>query len=464
MFVGYVKTSCPEDKLLITELNKQECHFTWNMNKKDTNITDHLIKLEDNLDLRLGDKAGTARTHNSVAYVKYLLGSNEEALTNLKKSVELTKDFYGDNCDEKLIVTYGNFAWLHFYMKQYAECKSYLEKLKEIKEKNTAVSTSALHPQVLGEKAWALFKFSRKYYSRAQECFKKALELEPEDGEWNAGYAIVLYRTETKCVSPQDSSALKQLRWAIETNPDNDELKLLLALKLAEFKLFDEAEDLVERALEMSPDSPHVIRYVGKYQRNYGSVDRSISLFKRALDVSPNSAFIHHQLALCYKQKKEKFREQPECQRFRHLSISHFEKATTLTSGFIIAMTQLAILYGEDGQIDRAEEVFQTALFAAKEKTEGVQELYLYYGEFLQYRKRNQHLAIKYYKDCLKMAPVSRDGKKSAKNLKKIANKRLSYNTNDTRALGILEFIKQVTGKKQFTAEGCEHLLESTSS
>nr|XP_055075147.1 interferon-induced protein with tetratricopeptide repeats 5-like [Misgurnus anguillicaudatus] len=240
-----------------------------------------------------------------------------------------------------------------------------------------------------------------------------------------------------------------------------DELKLLLALKLAEFKLFDEAEDLVERALEMSPDSPHVIRYVGKYQRNYGSVDRSISLLKRALDVSPNSAFIHHQLALCYKKIKEQFREQPECQRFRHLSISHFEKAITLKSDFIIAMAQLAILYGEDGQIDRAEEVFQTALFTAKEKTEGLQQLNLYYGEFQQYRKRCQHLAIKYYKDCLQMAPDTRDGKKSAKNLRKIADKRLSYNTNDTRALGILEFIEQVTGEKQCTA--CEHLLETTS-
>nr|XP_055032709.1 interferon-induced protein with tetratricopeptide repeats 5-like [Misgurnus anguillicaudatus] len=443
-----------KDKPAFVELAELECHFTWDLKKEDTNITDLLTRLEQHCDLNLGDKAGDAHTHNSLAYVKYLLGSYEEALTNLKKSVELTKDFYGDNCDEKLIVTYGNFAWLHFHMTQYDECQSYLEKLKEIKEKNPAVSTSAPHPQVLGEKAWALFKFSRKYYSRAQECFKKALELEPEDGHWNAGYAIVLYRTETKC--PEDSSALKQLRRAIETNPNNDELKLLLALKLAEFKLFDEAEDLVERALEMSPDSPHVIRYVGKYMRNYGPIDRSISLLKRALDVSPNSAFIHHQLALCYKKIKEQFREQPECQRFRNLSISHFEKAITLKSGFIYAMTQLAILYGEDGQIDRAEEVFQTAFFAAKQKIEGLQQLYLYYGEFQQYRKRNQYLAIKYYKDCLQMALDTRDGKKSAKNLRKIADKRLSYNTNDTRALGILEFIEQVTGEKQFTAEGCE--------
>ncbi|KAI7796629.1 interferon-inducible protein IFI58 [Triplophysa rosa] len=356
-----------EDKILNMELAKLECHFTWKMRKRDTNITDHLTRLEQNCDLNLGEEAGI-----------YLLGSYEEALTNLQKSEELTKDCYGDNCDERLIVTYGNFAWLHFHMKQYAECKSYLDKLKEIIENNPPVSTFDVH-HVVGEKAWALFKFSRKYYDRAIECFRKALELEPEEGEWNAGYAIVLYRTEKKR--------------AIEINPDNDELKLLLALKLAEFKLFDEAEDLVERALDKSPDSPNVIRYVGKYLRNYGHVDWSISLLKRALDVTPDSAFIHHQLALCYKQKKEQLKDQIESQRFRHLSISHFEKSVTLKSGFIVAMVQLAALYGEDGQINH----------------------------------------------CLKMAPDTKDGKKSAKNLRKISNKCLSKNRHDTRALGILE-------------------------
>ncbi|KAI7796533.1 interferon-inducible protein IFI58, partial [Triplophysa rosa] len=449
--------SCTEDKLLNMELAKLECHFTWDMKKEDTNITDHLTRLEQNRDLNLGEEAGIARTHNSLAYVKYLLGSYEEALTNLQKSEELTKDCYGDNCEERLIVTYGNFAWLHFHMEHNTECKSYLDKLKEIQEENPPVSTSVLYPHVVGEKAWALLKFSRKYYGRAIECFRKALELEPEEGEWNAGYAIVLYRTENKCCT----SVIQQLRRAIETNPDNDEPKLLLALKLAKFKQFDEAEDLVERALEKSPDSPHVIRYVGKYLREYGqAVDRSIGLLKRALDVTPDSAFIHHQLALCYKKKKEQLRDKFESQRFRDLSISHFEKAVTLGSGFILAMAQLAALYGEDGQIGRADEMFQTALSTGKDKT-SIQELYLYFGDFQQYSKC-ELLAVRYFKDCLKMAPNTKDGKKSAKNLRKIANKRLSKNRHDTRALGILEFIEQVTGGNQSTAEDCEHVLEST--
>ncbi|XP_056627681.1 interferon-induced protein with tetratricopeptide repeats 5-like [Triplophysa dalaica] len=455
--------SCTEDKRLNTELTKLECHFTWKMKKEDTNITDHLIKLEDNLDLYLGQKDGIARTHNSLAYVKYLLGSYEEALTNLEKSVELTKDCYGENCDAGLIVTYGNFAWLHFHMKRYAECKSYLDKLKEIKEQKQPVSTFDVHPRVVGEKAWALFKFSRKYYNRAIECFRIALEMEPERGEWNAGYAIVLYRTETKCTSPEDSTAIQQLRQAIETNPDNDEIKLLLALKLAEFKLFDEAEDLVERALDKSPDSPHVIRYVGKYMRNYGQpVDRSIGLLKRALEGTPNSGFIHHQLALCYKKKKQEFGSHSDCKKFLQLCIYHLEKAITLKSGFIFAMTDLAFLYGEDGQIERADEMFQKALSTVEDKTEDQQAVYLHYGGFQEHRNRSETMAVNYYMKCFKIAPNSRNGIKSAMNLRKIADKHLSKNINDTWALGILEIIEQVKGGNQSTSENCVHLLEST--
>ncbi|KAI7796642.1 interferon-inducible protein IFI58 [Triplophysa rosa] len=446
-----------------TELAELQCHFTWDLKKEDTNITDHLTRLEQHRDLYLGQKSGTAHTHNSLAYVKYLLGSYEEALTNLQKSVELTKDCYGDNCDERLIVTYGNFAWLHFHMKQYSECKSYLDRLKEIREPKPPVSTSVLYPDVFGEKAWALFKFSRKYYDRAIECFRKALELEPERGEWNAGYAIVLYRIETKCTSPEDSSAIQQLRRAIETNPDNDELKLLLALKLAEFKLFDEAEDLVERALDKSPDSPHVIRYVGKYLRNYvQTLDRSIGLLKRALDVTPNSAFIHHQLALCYKKEKEQFREHAESQRFLNLSISHFEKAgnhhtrsswvqqirdqiiyhlemaITHATGFIPAMSDLALHYGERHEIPRAEEMFQKIFKTAKEKNDNLQYMWLIFI-------------------MLNFSCTPTD--KIACGLRKIAKKRINKNTQDEEAYGILGFIHKEKGEKSKAVECYEKAL-----
>ncbi|XP_026869302.2 interferon-induced protein with tetratricopeptide repeats 5-like [Electrophorus electricus] len=452
---------------LLEELLQLECHFTWELNKEDLNITDLLNRLEQHVELNLGGTAGLAQTYNSLAFVRYLLGSPKEALIKLEESVALTRECHENNCDKWLIVTYGNLAWIQYHIKCYTECESYLDKLRDIAEKFPASAS------VLGEKAWTLFKFSRKYYGRAQECFKKALELEPDDAHWNTGYAFVLHRTETCSSSLDDSPAVKQLQRAMDINPGNDELRVLLALRLAQFKEYDKAERLVEEALENSPTAPKVIRYVGKFFRDYGSLDRSLALLKRASESMSNSGFIHHQLALCYKRKKislqrEGIRDSPsagsEVRRLRRQCIYHLEQATTLKTGFMFAMIELAVQYGEDKQFERAEELFEQTLQLAKEKNECLQRIYFHFGEFQQYQKRHLVLAISYYMECLKLDHETIDGVKSAKNLKKIADRRLSKRPEDGKAWATLGFIHKAKGEKCKAIECYEKAQQYTQS
>lgn len=426
--------SLTEATRLESELRKLECHFTWELKKEELDLTDLLNRLEQHADFNLGGEAGLAHTYNSLGFVKCLLGSPQDALTFLEKSVELTKKCRENDCDKWLLVPYGNLAWLQYRMECFSECESYLEKIKSIVQKFPD-SALGLHHEVLGEKAWAFFKFSRKYYNQAKECFVKALELDPMNAEWNCGYAFVLHRTEAQCSSASDSPTIKQLRRAIDTNPDNDEIKAILAIRLGQCKEYDEGERLVEEALEGSPNAPNVIRYMGKFLRAYGSVERSIALLKRALEKSPTSAFIHHQLALCYKQKttalqREGSQHTPsagtEIPRLRSQCIYHLDKATELKPGFIVAMTELAVQYSEDGELDRAEELFQQALQIAEEKNEGLQKVYLCYGQFQQYRRRSIPDAITYYMECLKIDEDTKDGKQSAKYLNKINDRRSS--------------------------------------
>ncbi|TSK14627.1 Interferon-induced protein with tetratricopeptide repeats 1 [Bagarius yarrelli] len=420
--------SSTEAAVVKDELNKLECYFTWDLEKEKLDLTDILNRLEGHVDFKRGGDAGLAQTYNSLGFVKYLLGSHEEALVFMQKSVELIKEYWDNNCDRWLIVPYGNLAWLQYHMKCFGECKGYLEKIKSIEQKFSD-SALGLHHEVLGEKAWAFFKFSRKYYNQAKECFEKALELEPENAQWNCGYAFVLHRIETQFSTKPSLATIKQLRLALEANSDNDELKAILALKLAQSMEYDEGEKLMEEALEGSPNAPNVIRYVGKFLRDYGSVETSIALLKRALEKSPTSAFIHHQLGLCYKRKKNYLQSQggqkstraaAEIQRLRSQCIYHLDKTTELRCGFIIAMNELAIQYSEDGKLDRAEELFQQALQIAKEKNESLQYVIRCYAEFHQYKRRSFPEAISYHMECLKIDKDSKDGKKSAKHLNKI--------------------------------------------
>lgn len=433
--------SLPEAVRLEAELLKLECHFTWKLKKEDLDLTDLLNRLEQHADLNLGGDAGLAQTYNSLGYVKYLLGSLQDALDFLQKCVELTRKCHEYDCDKWLLVPYGNLAWLQYHLKCFSECESYLEMIRSIVQKFPD-SDLGLHHEVLGEKAWALFKFSRKYYNQAKESFQKALELEPMNAEWNCGYAFVLHRTEAQSSSATNSPTIKQLKLAIDTNSDNDELKAILAVRLAQCMEYDEGERLVEEALEGSPNAPNVIRYVGKFLRAYGSVERSIALLKRALEKSLASAFIHHQLALCYKRKTTDLQREEsknstsacdEIQKLRDRCIYHLDKATELKPGFIIAMIELAVQYSEDGRLDRAEEMFQQTLQVAKEKNESLQQVYLYYGQFQQYRRRCLPEAITCYMECLKIDEDTLDGKKSAKYLNKINDRRSSQSPGKGR-------------------------------
>ncbi|KAK2876613.1 hypothetical protein Q8A67_020709 [Cirrhinus molitorella] len=435
---------------LQSKLDQLECHFTWDFKKEDLVLTNILNRLEEQAKMGLGGEQGVARTHCSLGYVKFLLGRKEEALADLLKSETLIKEKLGVNCDKTLIVTYGNFAWINYHMKNYTECESYLMKLQKINETFSAEPSSV--SEVLGEKGWAYLKFSRKYYDKAVEVFQKAVELDPENSEWNAGYAKALFRIEPGTSCTVDSPAIKQLRQTIDIEPDDDASTVLLAVKLlfCSKELMNESEKLIEKALNGSPDNPHVIRYVGKYFRNQGSVDRSIALLKKALEKSQNSAFIHHQLAMCYRTKKINLLKEKrevnwnEVNNARNQCISYLEKATSLKGSFVIAMSELALQYGEKRDLPKAEKLFEKTFKTAREKNDSVHVVHYYYAEFQQYSNRCMDLAISHYKECLKMSPHSGEGDRSAKKLKNIALRYISDDPNHWEANEILSLIYQM--------------------
>ncbi|KAL2078344.1 hypothetical protein ACEWY4_026029 [Coilia grayii] len=455
------------DRALKTKLLKLECHFTWTLTKENVDVWDLQTRLEDQIELDLGKKAGAVRSLCFLAYVRYLQGFPDDGIANLLKSEELAREHYGDDCERFLIVIYGNYAWLHYHRGDYPQCESYLGKLAGIKQKFPTESPTVLHPEVYGEKGWTFLKFARNYYDRAKECFKKALELEPENSEWNAGYAIALYRTEYEMSGVENSETVKQLRRAIEINPGDAVLLVLLGLRLKVLKQVSESERLVEDALELDPNNPHVIRYVGKYLRNSGSVDRSIALLKRAMERTENSAFLHHQLALCYKKKKTDLYHTGggkgkgrEIRQLIRQVIYHLELATTLKSGFIFAMADLALHYGENNDIARAEEMFQTTFETAKAKHEHLHVVHHYYAQFQQHRNKCEALAIKHYRECLTLAPETLEGKQSAYHLKKLAEKRLARDRRDGEAFGILGFVHKAKGEKRQALQCYEKALE----
>ncbi|KAL4601638.1 interferon-induced protein with tetratricopeptide repeats 5-like, partial [Arapaima gigas] len=217
-----------EDVLLKTRLLKLDCHFTWDLKKTDTDLSDLQQRIEDDINLYLEKKVEIKYLFNFLAFTKYLQDLPEEALENLKKAEEICK-CNKEACGKMLVVTYGDFAWLYYHMGDYSASQRYLAKLEEVKKQ---FPPSVLQAAVCGEKGWNFLRYSRKYYEKAKECFQKALDMEPDDSDWNAGYAFTLYRTESDATCAEDSQAIKHLRRALELNPDDARIMALLGLRL----------------------------------------------------------------------------------------------------------------------------------------------------------------------------------------------------------------------------------------
>ncbi|XP_061087374.1 interferon-induced protein with tetratricopeptide repeats 5-like [Conger conger] len=439
----------------MTELLQLECHFTWGLNVTDLN--DLQNRLKSKIKLSDGEDKNIGWSYSNLAFTKFKQGLLEEARDYLEKAEEHIRKHHGDNCERQLIVTYGNFAWVYYHMGEHAQSQTYLDKLEKIKMQFPTESPAVLHPEIYGEKGWAFLDFSPQYCEKAKECFEKALELEPEEIEWNKGYAVALYRTEFNLTSFEESPASRQLRRVLELDPNNAYIMVLLGLKHTDYEEYQRAEELMEMAIDLDPNKPYVIQYVAKFYRKIKKFDVAISLLKRALEITPDSALLHHHLGLNYSRKAANNSE--EADHLLSLSIQHIETAIALRPAFIGAMVDLGGIYATGKNYEKAEEVFQRALAAATPENEYRQMVVVNYAHFLYYRKRLVPLAVERYKEGLQLQPDTKYGKMCAMKLQEIAIGQISRNPHDAAAFGTLGYVHQMRGDKQQAIECYEKAI-----
>ncbi|XP_043911619.1 interferon-induced protein with tetratricopeptide repeats 5-like [Protopterus annectens] len=436
---------------LKSKLLQLDCHFTWGLKNNFIDIEDYEERMHNEIDF--AEMKSVYHCYNRLAYASYMKGNYEEALAHLQKAEESIRKDHASDLDQHSVVTYGNFAWVYYYIDRTTESENYLQKVQNICRKLGSPSLYTVPlTEVYVEKGWTLLTFCRLYYAEAAECFEKALKENPSDPESNSGYAVALYRLEAPAYIkyiPEQSKSLCQLRQALAINPNDTLCMVLLGLKLQDFGKQREGFEYIEQAIQKSPDVPHIIRYIAKFLRKYGYVDMSLELLKNALEKTPNSAFLHHQVGICYKQKRVNLRVNNTDPKSHYIlidhltrkSIYHFELAVELKPQFQYALKDLATMYIEARNYEKAEICFKKLYDIPSNIPENLQEIHLAYGLFQLKNKKSESDAVLYFKEGCKIKNPSEPRYKCSSNLLKIAERKLYINPKDSTAHGILGFV-----------------------
>ncbi|NWS42962.1 IFIT5 protein, partial [Probosciger aterrimus] len=450
---------------LNSSLMQLQCHFTWTLLKEDVDL--------ENLEETIGDQIkffanSNIKNYDLLSYVCHLKNSNEEALKYLQQAEEEVKKNYPDEIARRSLVTWGNYAWIYYYMGRYKEAQTYVSKVENTCKKllSTALGNIQL-PEIYAEQGWALLKFGRKYYQRAKDCFENALKNEPNNPEFNAGYAIAMYRLEDLTLRQCEdvSPSFEALKRAVELNPNDTFIMALLALKLQDLNRVDEGERYIEAAMKKTPDFPYFLRYAAKFYRRKKELDKALEILEKALEVTPKSTFLHHQLGVCYKEKlfqlKKTTRYPPkeQVEELIQLSIFHFKTVIDQNTKCFAAYTGLAKMYAQGKRYEEAEETFQKAFQINILSYADKQEFYYHYGNFQRFHMKSESEAIRNYTEGLKIEKDSYERQKCIYAVKQLLEKRIQEGLGNATDFGTLGFIHNLNNEKHKAIECYEKAI-----
>ena len=141
------------------------------------------------------------------------------------------------------------------------------------------------------------FVSGSEVYSGAKAAALKALELDPNSAETHTSLAYVLF-----CYEWDPEAAMKELRTAIELNPNYATAHHWYAVILAEIGQSEEAMREMEQARKLDPLSVRISANVGHLLYLRRQYDQAILETRKALELEPNDRMTHERLGETYLQ------------------------------------------------------------------------------------------------------------------------------------------------------------------
>lgn len=215
----------------------------------------------------------------------------------------------------------------------------------------------------------------------AEKCYRKALALNPSYGEVYSNYGVLLkdrgmlkdacdcYLTAIQLMPcdplnlvrlahvlsklERQAEAEEQLNKALDLKPDYQEAIHALALLLSEQQRTDEAAALYERALANAPDDFELHNNQGNLYRSLGKVLQAEVAYRKAISINGSSATAYNNLGMVLHAQNRTLEAE-----------ATYRIAIALQPDFPEAISNLGVTLMETGRLEEAEMLYKHALNA----------------------------------------------------------------------------------------------------
>ncbi len=178
-------------------------------------------------------------------------------------------------------------------------------------------------------------------FGEAEREFQRALELNHGSAEVHRQYGRLLSRV------GRHEESVREARLALHLDPLSVRLRVSLVSRLFFARDFDGAIDEALKVLELEPDHVNALSFLGGAYTLNGQREEGIAALQRAIELDPDNLFRVTQLAWAYARSE---RREQALETLQEIDVE---------PGPILK--EIAIVYGELGELDRAFEYLDRA-------------------------------------------------------------------------------------------------------
>jgi tetratricopeptide (TPR) repeat protein len=140
----------------------------------------------------------------------------------------------------------------------------------------------------------------QKLYDKALRVLEEGLKQDPANAELLFRTGVVLDKAGEK------EKCLGQMRKVLEIKPDHADALNYIGYTFAEQGIrLDEAQELIEKALKLKPESGYILDSLGWVYYQKGKLDEAVRTLEKAASLVPNDPTIAEHLGDAYFAKKD---------------------------------------------------------------------------------------------------------------------------------------------------------------